>query len=131
MTKKELLESEDLHSIIYNFLSYKDGSISESTSDAIEEFIEKELKKLKPVLFTTEDGVEIRIDDRYVIVLDDFTIISNILAIGNQDESEKKFSTNWAANQWIFMNKPAITLKDLEDVGLDYLKILNDIQNLS
>lgn len=74
------------------------------------------LDKVKEVLFTTEDGVPIYERDTFPVYKVDFAF--NILqfaacdACGNSI-SGKYFSTKEAAEDWILMNKPILSLNDL------------------
>ncbi len=119
MTKKELLESEDLHGIIYDFLNYQGDDLNKGSSEAIEDFIEKELKIFKPTLFTTEDGVEIKKMDSYVRVTSDFNIIDHVAMGDHLHWPGKIFSTISFAENWIFMNKPSISLQGLLNLKID------------
>ncbi len=127
MTKKELLESEDLQDLLLEFIKFHGEKVKTNWHyDIAEEFIEKELKKLNPTLFTTEDGVEIKKGDSYVTVRD-FTVSVGFIARGDQNSVPGlKFSDFETATDWVFINKPSISLRMLLDLDVnryDYNKV--------
>jgi len=73
------------------------------------------IKKSKPVLFTTEDGVEIREGDKYFYIdhdwdLGDFT--------GNKYtvlDGYKTFSTEKAREEYVINNKPCLSYQDIKN----------------
>ena len=71
------------------------------------------VKKYKPVLFTTEDGVDIYEGDRYYTVRNrDFSIAYD----GNGFKAQgKHFSTQEAAQEYILMNKPCLSINDVNN----------------
>lgn len=85
-------------------------------------------KKAKPVLFTTEDGVDIREGDEYLyIVVND--IHPNkwypLETLADWDNPRKpplgkvQFSTKEAAEKYIIMNKPCLSINDIKTLGGD------------
>lgn len=85
--------------------------ILENTNDW-EEIIEK------PVLFTTEDGVDKNIGDEVWYVINDFSTIDKeiILSLDWDFENYKYFSTRKAAENYIKMNKPCLSLSEVLDI---------------
>jgi hypothetical protein len=72
----------------------------------------------KPVLFTTEDKVEIKIGDDYWVW--DFGELNNIHKVNKASQTHKGngvdrkyFSTKEAAEQYILENKPCLSLNDV------------------
>jgi hypothetical protein len=78
--------------------------------------------KTKKLLFTTEDGVDIYEGNETVSVdKNTFTIQGSILW-SNTSMNHKKvlcllFSTKIAAEEWVLMNKPCLSINDL--IGID------------
>ena len=70
----------------------------------------------KPVLFITEDGVEIRNGDHAFYVQDD----NNWMVVSHSGITEKRpypyFHTSESANKWVLENKPCLSLNDLLEV---------------
>jgi len=85
--------------------------------DPISDF--KKLKEVKATLFTTEDGVEIYEGDTHrIICLHSNWVYSsipvNIIPIANKPIDVKYFSTEDAAKEYILMNKPCLSVKDID-----------------
>jgi hypothetical protein len=73
------------------------------------------LKKAKQPLFKTEDGIDIYEGDNWVRVrLSDFTILG---IYGDAIGAIKTFSTKEAAEEYVLLNKPCLSLKDVFDEG--------------
>lgn len=75
----------------------------------------KDAKKVKQPLFTTHDGVAVYEGDRYWFIRFDDTI-----GEGNTDSfplafGKATFSTEEAANEYILMNKPCLSVQDLKN----------------
>jgi len=68
-------------------------------------------EKLKTPLFTTEDGVGIRIDDVYYAIEYDFKIVEYYLC--STPNGYKQFSTKEEAEEYVLLNKPCLSLQDL------------------
>ena len=88
----------------------------------------------KPVLFTTEDGVDIKIGDDYWVW--DFGELNNIHRVNKASRTHtgsgiyrKYFSTKEAAEQYILFNTPCLTLEECKEVMGSY-KLWNPIQKL-
>ena len=68
-------------------------------------------------LFTTEDGVDIYRGDNYVYVVidDNYSIRGNQANVhcGKKDE-HKYFSTREMAQVWVLMNKPCLSVMDVD-----------------
>lgn len=73
------------------------------------------LKKYKIPLFTTEDGVDIYMGDRYYWVNIDEWYVDNFKASEGSGKNEKNipFSTKEKAEEYILMNKPCLSLLNL------------------
>ena len=73
-------------------------------------------KKDKEVLFTTEDGVEIYEGCNYYHVCEDWSIANFHTCaewIKYKNPPNKSFSTKEAAEDWILMNKPCLSVNDI------------------
>lgn len=69
----------------------------------------------KPVLFTTEDGVEITVPTQVVYgVDDDFNLLWGHAMTGGV--SGRKYSTEAAAQEYILLNKPCLSIEDIKSV---------------
>lgn len=78
------------------------------------------IEKFKPVLFTTEDGVDIYEGDRIHQVNKDFEYYSYYWGIqhGNKGvpfENFKIFSTKEKAEEFIILNKPCLSINDVNN----------------
>lgn len=97
------------------------------------------VSKAEPVLFTTEDGVNIRKGDEvFIVELDGFKLsTSKHIANENWDtagdpnytKKYKRFSSKEKAEDYILMNKPCLSIMDIENIpewdGLvDKLKLI-------
>jgi len=67
----------------------------------------------KQPLFITEDGVDIFAGDFYTIVTNDLFESRTLVAMGNEINNIKRFSTKKAAENYIKMNKPCLSLNDV------------------
>jgi hypothetical protein len=78
-------------------------------------------KKLQPVLFTTEDGVDIRKGDRYYFVdMNSSSVSFETAHVRSGISSERKyFSTYEKAERYLMRHKPCLSLDDI----LRYTKI--------
>lgn len=77
------------------------------------------IKHVKDVLFTTEDGVDIREGDNYCKVNDhsNYSIVSGFTAEGfHNDYKGLKFSTKEKAEEYILMNKSCLSLSEVISV---------------
>jgi hypothetical protein len=86
----------------------------------LEDYHSKKKAKEKPVLFTTEDGVGIRGGETvWYVILDDLSMysVSQWLAlIHTVHQNKKYFSTEQAANEYVTMNKPCLSLSEIDTV---------------
>jgi hypothetical protein len=73
-----------------------------------------ELKKIKKPLFTTEDGVDIFEDEQHFTVDYDFNCIKT-KRITKPLDNDIKFSTKEKAEEYILMNKPCLSLKEIKE----------------
>lgn len=71
----------------------------------------------KPVLFITEDGVEIRNGDHAFYVQDD----NNWMVVSHSGITEKRpypyFHTSESANKWVLENKPCLSLNEVKELA--------------
>jgi hypothetical protein len=75
------------------------------------------IEKIKPPLFTTEEGVDIAEGNRYYSVLENYQIIPNICnkhGISLNRKEVKYFFYKEEAEHYIIMNKPCISIKELD-----------------
>jgi hypothetical protein len=73
--------------------------------------------KSKPILFTTEDGVDIYEGDKYYIVGNKtFDLSNELISYGNMINNCKKFSTKEKAEEYILWNKPCLSLNDVASI---------------
>lgn len=83
-----------------------------------------EINKSKQPLFKTEDGVDIFEGDKYYYINSNFSDPWEIIhtkadcpgIIDKNDLNYKRFSTKEKAEEYILMNKPLLTLKDVEEL---------------
>ena len=82
----------------------------------------KESKTKKPVLFTTEDGVDVYEGDDYFVVLEpswNWELLKHkciSCGIKNDRPDLKYFAIEANAKEYILMNKPCLSLQDLLSV---------------
>ena len=82
----------------------------------------KNISHCKKVLFTTKDGVDIFEGDSYYNVYD-FKICNKLTAKNPLSKHKKLvFSTKEAAEEYILMNKPCLSLKDVNDILIEFWK---------
>jgi hypothetical protein len=83
------------------------------------------LKKAKPILFTTSDGIDVREGDRvWFVDKDSFEIDFydfNVYANGKEDlkhypAQHLYFSTEAKAKEYVLWNKPALSLSEIKEV---------------
>ena len=66
-------------------------------------------------LFTTEDGVDVFSGDSFFCVTDDFQILKNDLAQQSHVGVRlRAFATIPAAEVWVLMNKPCLSVMDVD-----------------
>ena len=71
--------------------------------------------KYKAPLFTTEDGVDVFSGDSFFCVTDDFQILRNDLAQQSHVGVRlRAFATIPAAEVWVLMNKPCLSVMDVD-----------------
>jgi len=78
--------------------------------------------KSKPILFTTEDGVDIFEGDFSYFLTNNFVLKNKDTYYGGGEHSGWYFSTKEKAEKYILMNKPCLSLND---VGKFYKKLLD------
>lgn len=83
--------------------------------------------KEKPILFTTEDGVQIKEGDTtyYVGITYEITIHNNVnsdtkrnyynLKAGDNGDKCKHFSTQEAAQEYVLLNKPCLSINEVKE----------------
>lgn len=73
--------------------------------------------KVKQLLFTTEDGVDIFEGDKYFRIVSNFEIQQeNAIKLGEhiyKSQNIIRFSTKEAAEEYILMNKPCLSINDV------------------
>lgn len=74
------------------------------------------IKKSKPILFTTEDGVSIYEGDYYWYIRHDDTIGTANSSRPPLPKGKATFSTIEAAKEYVLMNKPCLSIKDVSDI---------------
>lgn len=73
-----------------------------------------DIKKVKKPLFTTEDGEEIFEEDRFYFVSKDFKCFETMASIRTiQNPDLLFFSSKEAAEEYILMNKPCLSINDI------------------
>lgn len=76
------------------------------------------VQKAKQPLFTTVDGKEIYKGDKYVAVQKStFDILTDCIYELDYPDLWWTFSTEQAAKEYVIMNKPVLSFKDIEDVA--------------
>ena len=73
------------------------------------------IEKSKPILFTTEDGVDIKEGEKTYRVSKNSYLVSFHKYESNKDEA-KYFSTKEAAEEYIILNKPCLSLNEVKDI---------------
>lgn len=75
------------------------------------------LNKVKQPLFTTEDGVDIHYDQMFFNVnnfkIETFQVTNDKYPLDFLNDGSKQFSTKEAAEEYIIMNKPCLSLNDI------------------
>lgn len=104
-------------------------SINDTTDDKIRIWVDdgcifwylENITKLKQPLFTTEDGVDIYKGDKFSTVSLDTMELSTIDGLVGEYATPVKgfkyFSTKEAAKEYIIMNKPCLSINDLEELN--------------
>lgn len=138
MINKEKLKDLEIKEILQDFASFH--SIRNQInifSELVENYVNFKLPTKKQPLFTTEDGVEIMKYDKTTLVYkvrkENFTIISNYAYQYSENSiaaRENKlysglFSTKEVAEEYILMNKPCLSIKEI----FSLLKILDNGSN--
>lgn len=100
----------------------------------------EQVKKAKPTLFTTEDGVAVREgDDVFIVSKDDFTLSDKPYKTSSRfvlySETQLYFSTKEKALEWIYLNKPVLSAADVYSTTAKYdiyvEKIEKEIEQLA
>jgi predicted peroxiredoxin len=79
--------------------------------------------KLKVKIFTTEDGVDIFENDKYSRVEPGFNIYNYKACLNEKAiENVKYFSTKEKSEEYVLMNKPCLSLKDIETSYIESFK---------
>lgn len=79
------------------------------------------IKKSKPCLFVTEDGVEIVANDSCFEVTKDFRIYqSSYYENANPNHTSKYFSIREKAEEYILLNKPCLSLKEIKQILINH-----------
>lgn len=92
----------------------------------------KSAKKIKKPLFKTEDSVDIFEGDKYwKVVNETFQLFKMGAASKNESLRSKVFSTKKAAEEYIFMNKPCLSLKDVASIYISADKPITDTTSFS
>ena len=74
------------------------------------------LKKTKPVLFTTEDGVDIREGDDYYYIVNTKVYKSQATNTDYTNFYTLQFSTREKAEEYILLNKPCLSITDIQSI---------------
>ena len=90
-----------------------------------------DIKKLKPVLFTTEDGVDIREGDDYCYIEDMKVCKSQAMNIKYNTNLKTiiYFSTKEKAEEYILLNKPFLSITDIENIPT-WDNLIEDLKKL-
>lgn len=92
----------------------------------------KNIKHIKNPLFTTEDGVDIFKGDSYCKVNNhsNYSMVTGFVAEGAHDNYKGlKFSTKEAAEEYIVMNKPCLSINDVMNVAYNPVETRTSISN--
>ena len=92
-----------------------------------------EIQHYKEPLFTTEDGVDIFKGDKYWKVNNDLNLSNRQKATGSTSDLNpaKYFSTKEKAEEYILMNKPVLSLKDVASIYISADKPITDTTSFS
>jgi hypothetical protein len=118
--------------IIEEFQYCKDHRLIISFVDGIPRYLDAKgsshkLSKIKKQkLFTTEDNVDIFKDDTYYNVYN-YKICNELTAVNPLTHHEKHvFSTKDAAQEWIILNKPCLSINDIKSISTENIIIGKD-----
>jgi hypothetical protein len=83
-------------------------------------------------LFTSKDGVEIYDGDTYYAVYNDFEYLKQEAILNfNLDNAVLRFSTKEAAEEYILMNKPCLTIEEIAPIFGTYRLDKNELDRLT
>lgn len=122
-----------IESIYYNEHKQLSFKIRGYKAPLVFVFTEDFPEKVKNILFTTEDGVEIFEGDKFycVTVPNKFEIIERFggdgLAVQEESIRKRTFSTKRSAEEYVLMNKPCLSMNDIKllQTALDFELIKN------
>lgn len=104
-----LITEENYDNKVVGILSSKIGQIAVQANYNLPQFVLNEIERAKNPLFTTEDGVERYIDDKYYISLGGNTISEMVVKsthkTSNFKDGYKRFSTYEACREFMDRNK--------------------------
>jgi hypothetical protein len=88
----------------------------------------KNISKAKQSLFKTDDGVAIYEGDIFYTIDSSFKVQTTF---GGKDEVDNAWSTKEAAEKYILMNKPCLSIKEILELDIDTEQIfITDMQQL-
>jgi hypothetical protein len=97
--------------------------------------LENAVKAKNPVLFTTEDGVEIRQGEKFYVVDGQYGKFKTHETIGGHFTKEhkhrKRFSSKSLAEEYVLMNKPCLSVNDVLELNPYMRAIKNSICELA
>ncbi len=102
-----------------------------TNSTGYQYLFEDKVEKVKKPLFTTEDGVELfSTEDRIYEVTPLFANILNRSAgLGPQYSNTKIFSTKEAAEDYVLMNKPCLSINDVvNSTCFEFQTVIDELQ---
>ncbi len=109
--------------IIKNF-KIKENTLISICDDNNVEILLKNLKKVKQPLFTTEDGVDIFENRGYYYIDSIWQIIPvNSTTVYVYYKNNKTFSTKEKAEEYILLNKPCLSIKEISEI---YISLKNN-----
>lgn len=75
-------------------------------------------KKVKPFIFTTQDNKDIFEGDSYFSVSDDYQLLRTDIASKDclYESANRAFSTIPAAEEWILLNKPCLSVNNVKTI---------------
>jgi len=114
------MSTDNFREFLLSILNDKNANLVSELFNRWNEWLQE--KEVKPVLFTTEDGVDIREGDNFYMLFTAPDGIGKAYVTRARKELlplhiyQKTFSRKELAEHWILMNKPILSLNDILSV---------------
>jgi len=113
--ENKILEFELIHEGYTNEKSLR-IKVNPINHEKLRYFLINDISKVKQPLFKTEDGVNIFEGDAYFSVCDNFQLLYTSFAT-KDSIGTRAFSTKQAAEDYILMNKPVLSVNDVLNIS--------------